>query len=836
MQDWRLAEGRMECFVSGGDRNVYWLTHEISDASGAFTMSVRLGRMTGEELGEGYVGFRTGIRGHFHDWRDNAVYGEGVNAGVTTDGRLFLGTASPSAPKIAGKLEDVQLTLRATPRQGKYDLVLEAVDAGTRQTTVLKKEAVPNEWLAGGVALVCSAGEIPRTPAPLHPIDPDGIEHPGTARRGNVHFWFRNWTLTGSKVAVHDGRSFGPIYFAQHTLSRGVLKITAQIAPLDTTRAQVFLDVRKHGKWSALAESSIDPLARTASFRVAHWDDTQNVPYRVRCIWKDGNAAREDHFVGTIRRDPKDKPEVLLAVFTCHNDLGFPQQDIVKNLQHFKPDLLVFTGDQIYERVGGYGNQRAPLEAATLDYLRKWVLFGWAFCEVLRDIPAITIPDDHDVYHGNVWGAGGRKAEAPDVYPSNPGNSIVPSDRIMAAQDAGGYTMPAGWVNMIQRTQTSHLPDPFDPTPVLQNIEVYYTDLLYGGISIAILEDRKWKSSPRAAIPWADIRNGWAKNPDYHAPRDGDVKGAELLGARQIQFLNQWAANWDGAWIKAVVSQTLFANLATLPPPANTDDPTPDLPVLPLDGYAEGEIKVADHDSNGWPQTPRNQALRAFRRGVAVHLGGDQHLGSTVQYGIDDWNDGPYALCVPPIANVWPRRWYPREKGKRHQPGSPRNTGEYLDGFGNKMTVHLVANPALYPAEPVELHKRVPGYGLARFDRKSRTIELSNWPRFVEAWQPGAKPYTGWPLTIHQLDNGLNAAKFMLPAVSVEQAEPVFQVVHEESGEILYTLRCASNTFQPPVFREGVYSVRLLGDGGKLLREWLGQTAQSRPSHANIGS
>jgi hypothetical protein len=152
------------------------------------------------------------------------------------------------------------------------------------------------------------------------------------------------------------------------------------------------------------------------------------------------------------------------------------------------------------------------------------------------------------------------------------------------------------------------------------------------------------------------------------------------------------------------------------------------------------------------------------------------------------------------------------------------------------MTVHLVANPALYPAEPVELHKRVPGYGLARFDRKSRTIELSNWPRFVEAWQPGAKPYTGWPLTIHQLDNGLNAAKFMLPAVSVEQAEPVFQVVHEESGEILYTLRCASNTFQPPVFREGVYSVRLLGDGGKLLREWLGQTAQSRPSHANIGS
>ena len=45
-----------------------------------------------------------------------------------------------------------------------------------------------------------------------------------------------------------------------------------------------------------------------------------------------------------------------------------------------------------------------------------------------------------------------------------------------AAQDSGGYKMAPSWVNMVQRVQTSHLPDPVDPTPVLQGITVYYTE------------------------------------------------------------------------------------------------------------------------------------------------------------------------------------------------------------------------------------------------------------------------------------------------------------------------------------------------------------------------
>src|SRR5262249_18441424 len=159
---------------------------------------------------------------------------------------------------------------------------------------------------------------------------------------------------------------------------------------------------------------------------------------------------------------------------------------------------------------------------------------------------------------------------------------------------------------------------------------VYYTSLVYGGVSFAILEDRKWKSSPRGMLPGADIRDGVAYNPKYDAARDGDVEGAELLGPRQIDFFDRWAADWAGVWMKAVISQTLLADLVTLPSPGR-EDHGPLLPIQPVGGYAQDELPAMDHDSNGWPQTPRNTALRAFRRAVALHLSGDQHLGSTVQ-------------------------------------------------------------------------------------------------------------------------------------------------------------------------------------------------------------
>jgi hypothetical protein len=362
---------------------------------------------------------------------------------------------------------------------------------------------------------------------------------------------------------------------------------------------------------------------------------------------------------------------------------------------------------------------------------------------------------------------------------------------------------------MVQRTQTSHMPDPYDPTPVAQGIGVYYAPLLYGGVSFAIVEDRKWKSAPKLTLPKAQIVNGWPQNPDYNAAQHGDVKGAQLLGQRQEAFLNQWAHEWSGgAWMKAVISQTIFANLATLPQEMKSDAGTPKLRIMPPDEYAEDDVPVMDHDSNGWPQTPRKNALRAMRQGLAFHIAGDQHLGSTIQYGIEQWNDGGWAICVPSVANVFPRRWYPPTPGRNPLPHSPRNTGEYEDGFGNKMTVHAVSNPTYNGVQPVALFERAPGYGIITFDRASRKITMANWPRWVDAAKPGAKPYGGWPITIHQFDNGMPQA-FELEPVKAEIDNPVVQVIEQSSNEPVYTVRIQGRSFTPKVARASAYTVRV---------------------------
>jgi hypothetical protein len=60
----------------------------------------------------------------------------------------------------------------------------------------------------------------------------------------------------------------------------------------------------------------------------------------------------------------------------------------------------------------------------------------------------------YDVFQGNLWGEAGKAT---------------------ATQEAGGYTKPPAFVRMVERTQTSRLPDPHDRTPVLQNIGVDYS-------------------------------------------------------------------------------------------------------------------------------------------------------------------------------------------------------------------------------------------------------------------------------------------------------------------------------------------------------------------------
>jgi len=729
LQDWRVNGGALECAKAAPNRSLILLTRELSARLEPFSSSIAIAPWPAgsERAASAWIGFRIAARGRFGDYRDDAVYGKGIDAGMRADGSLFIGDSSNAGVGDAATIRQLRIAL--VEAGGGWQLRLSAIgpDERVRATTVLPI-ADPRD-LRGAIGVVCQ----------------------------DVACRVNEWRVEGPKVDAHDEHAFGPILFTQYTVSGSILKLTAQMPPIGARDVQeVRLAVpgtagRPDGgtaaAWREIARATIDPLARTATFRIANWDDGRDQTYRVLyAVTAAGGVVRDASFDGAIRRDPRAAAQTIVAAFTGNNDLGFPHADVVRHVSTFKPDLLVFTGDQIYEPVGGFGVQRSPLDMAALDYLRKWFMYGWEYRELLRNIPSVALPDDHDVYHGNVWGAGGRDAN--DIVPALQREGVGTQTQ---KQDSGGYTMPVDWVNMVQRTQTSHLPDPVDPAPIGRGIGVYFTELVWGGVSYAILEDRKWKSAPAVVLPDARIVNGWARNPEWDSSKSGDVKGAELLGARQMRFLERWANDARGdVWMKGVVSQTLFANVATLPKGSRADEITTKLPIQPPGGYAEGEAPVQDHDSNGWPQTPRLAALRLMRKAGAIHIAGDQHLGSTIQYGIDTFRDGPFALCVPSVANYWPRRWFPEEDGANRAPNAPRNTGDYLDGFGNKMTILAVSNPYKLGIEPADINDRAPGYGIITFDRIDHTITMANWPRWVDPSAPGAKPYPGWPITIRQ--------------------------------------------------------------------------------------
>ncbi|MHC4114317.1 MAG: metallophosphoesterase family protein [Planctomycetota bacterium] len=544
------------------------------------------------------------------------------------------------------------------------------------------------------------------------------------------------------------------ICFALYTVHNNIMKMTAQLYPLkEGEDRSVRLQLVNNGKWVDIAKAPVIERGWTAHFRVEGWDSTKDIEYRLA-------HGEKAYYTGLIRKDPVDKETIVIAAFTGNSVYpghggDIPKADIVENLKKIKPDLLFFSGDQVYDHTHHY---------------TYWLKFGRDFGEVIRNTPTITIPDDHDVGQANLWGAGGKKSNT------------------KAGHD-GGYFMPVEYVKEVERAQTSHLPDPFDPTPIEQGIGVYYTTLNIGRISFAIVEDRKFKSGPQGLVPQIGPRPDHIRDANYD-PKTVDVPGAVLLGERQLKFLREWGGDWQGVDMKAVLSQTIFCGGAH------------------IHGKVGGRLH-ADMDSNGWPQSGRNKALAEIRRCFAVHIAGDQHLATIFHHGIDDWEDACYSFCVPSIANFYLRWWDPLEAGQNRQAGMPEYSGRHLDGFGNKVTCWAAANPSTEPNGD-KLTTRAAGFGVVKFNKKTRQITFECRPRNIDVTAPGARQYPGWPKTIGQIDNYGRKAEAYLPTLEFkDMTNPVVQVIDESSGEIVYTLRINGTTFEPKVFGKGTYTIKV---------------------------
>jgi hypothetical protein len=553
------------------------------------------------------------------------------------------------------------------------------------------------------------------------------------------------------------------ICFTLYTVQDDTLKLTAQCYPLQDGESRRAVLMTKTGDtWKQVSETTITEdaygnkqgdLTWTAHFRVDNWNHSREQAFRVVAL--DGVATYE----GLVRRDPVDKNEIVMAAFTgnsIHMRHGgdIARTDLVENVKKLNPDLLFFSGDQVY-------NHQL--------HLAHWLRFGHDFGDITRDRPTITIPDDHDVGQANLWGESGKV--------STHGGGAD-----------GGYIMPASYVKAVERAQTWHLPDAYDPTPIQRGIGTYYTDLTLGRISFAILEDRKFKTGPMGLIPRQGPRPDHILNPDYE-PKDIDAPEAVLLGERQLKFLNQWGQDWEGADMKAVLSQTIFCGGAH------------------IHGKLNGRLH-ADLDSNGWPQTGRNKALAEMRRCFAVHIAGDQHLGTIFQHGIDDWEDAGFSFCVPSIANLYLRWWAPLTPGENRQNGMPDYTGRHRDGFNNFVTCWAAANPTPERNGGGALTTRAAGFGVTRFNRKTRQITFACWPRNVDIQGPKTKQYAGWPKTITQEENYGRKAVAYLPTLHIKgMNNPVIQIVDETSKEVVYTLRINGTTYRPKVFKMGDYTI-----------------------------
>jgi len=495
-----------------------------------------------------------------------------------------------------------------------------------------------------------------------------------------VNDWWNRGSspIINMKVAREEVIAFG-----LYTVADKTLKLSAQLFPLypDESRT-VRLEIEKEGSWVEIQQQEINDIGWSALFRVENWDDRLDIPYRLR-------HGEEAVFDGVVRKNANANKQIKLAALSCNSNKDRGDRDqYIRNISYQDPDILFFAGDQSYDH---------------REHTAAWLKWGMQFRDIFRTRPCITIPDDHDIGQGNIWGENGKKAKS------------------MAGPD-GGYFFHHEYIKMVERCQTAHLPDAYDPTPIEQGIGVYYTNLNIGGVDFAILEDRKFKSGPEGKIPQQGPRPDHINDPSYD-PATVDVAGLKLLGDRQLEFLDTWGKQKDGVVMKAVLSQTGFCGGAH------------------LHGQKDNRLH-ADMDSNGWPQTGRNKALRLIKKANAVHIGGDQHLATVIQHGVEQWEDGPWAFIVPAIVNnYYSRWWWPvDEKAGENSNDKLPWTGRYLDGFDNMITMQAYVNP--------ESPSGGSGYGLIIFDKPTKKVTFECWPRDADLPTGIAKQFDGWPITV----------------------------------------------------------------------------------------
>lgn len=666
LYDWSISNGTVKV-PAAANRTLSVLPCSLRERGTNATFSIEIA-FSGQafsnpdftKLSRYSAGFSIARIGYVNDYRSAAVAEKSHDyAAIRADGRLqFNGVLSEERLTLHSRF--VKLTLSVLKLSNRATVTLTATqDNQVVRLTVI----VPIHRVVGDIAL--------RVHGPIK-LGP---------HRTNANVLYKNFSIVGSMLQCVSSRSFGPILWSQYMISDETLRIQVQLAPVSKPTS-VSLFFKSPGSWTLRKRTKSHYLSRTALFEIPGWDVTRNREFMVQVTY----TGKLHKWNGLIRAMPTTS-QFKLAVFSCDEGYLFPMTGVVAQVKQQNPDMIAFVGDQIYEESAGFdvGENISPARFATtansmLDFLHKWYRFGWTWRSVLKNTPCILMPDDHDVYQGNLFGAGGSRLP----------------DRTELTWSLGGYLMPANWVNAVERVHVGHLPPPAVDLTLPIGIKPYFTSVRYAGIDIAILEDRKFKTGPM-------MLNAGARTTGV---------GADLLGSAQEQFLTKWSQNWRNVSMKIAISATIFSKATTHVGP-----------FLTRSKYF--------YDSGAWPVNARNRVVKLLADGNVLSIHGDQHLGVLLRQGIDTFNDGGYSFMVPGVANGFPRAWWP---GVKERPiVDDVFTGHFVDDAGHPLNVLAVGNPdynsqnlTWWTASPNEVaYRKGSGYGLVRLDQAKKTAKIN---------------------------------------------------------------------------------------------------------------
>ena len=597
MEDWRVVDGAAEVQTSGGDRNVHLITHRLTGEPGRFRMSVRCRRVEAGEQ-DGGAGFRIGVRNLIDDHRSNCfARGVGVDAGLV-GGRLVLGGSSGE--------------IGAGDRIGTEGviLVLDGLTPGENCALTLTALALDGTEL-GRAMNFARAADIEGNVAIVSNFDREIPKGEGARYR------FSEWTVDGDAFEVDDDRRFGPILWSMYSMSDSrsdegfVVKLTALLPPLgegDDRRVELLIE--HDGEWRSHGFAELDPDAWTATFRLPRWNEREAAPFRLAYRERHTDGGETAHEVA--RHDPGEPGRAAAAAGRAH----LPERLLVSLRSGGRP------------RSGARPRPDLLLRRPALR--EPWRLRPDPRTGGTRDpeLPAQVLPVRLGVPRGDA-----RPADA--VHPGRPRR--VPGQHLGRGRQTDGdrpryldaRRVPGAGAD--GQRGPSHETHRTIPAPSIRRRSNRTSASTTATWSTAAWGSPSWATGSSRAAPSA-----WTPGPGapttcwttMSTPRNSTSPGSSCSANGRRSFLEQWAGDWRGHTMKVLLSQTVFAGVAT-------------------HHGAYDDFLAADLDCGGWPQTPRNRVIRMLRKAKCLHVCGDQHLPSLVQYGADRQRDGCWALLHP---------------------------------------------------------------------------------------------------------------------------------------------------------------------------------------------